>query len=110
MSHHRFNPEHLALTRREFLSRCGMGMGALSLGSLLQQSLAPSSQASTYMNPLAPHGSQFPGTAKRVIHLFMKEKTQNKRCISALDALRSESDRPLIDLIRRRLALPVEKD
>ena len=71
MSHHNFDPEHLALTRREFLSRCGMGMGALCLGSLLQQSLAPSAQASTYVNPLAPRGSQFPGTAKRVIHLFM---------------------------------------
>ncbi|HEV8543270.1 MAG TPA: DUF1501 domain-containing protein, partial [Verrucomicrobiae bacterium] len=72
MSHHRFNPEHLALTRREFLSRCGMGMGALSLGSMLLDSLVPSLQASTeYVNPLAPKAGQFPGTAKRVIHLFM---------------------------------------
>ena len=35
MSHHPFNPEHLSLTRREFLGRCGMGMGALSLASIL---------------------------------------------------------------------------
>ncbi|MEW6161056.1 MAG: twin-arginine translocation signal domain-containing protein, partial [Verrucomicrobiota bacterium] len=33
MQHHKLNPEHLALTRREFLSRCGMGMGALGLAS-----------------------------------------------------------------------------
>ncbi|HEX7860275.1 MAG TPA: DUF1501 domain-containing protein [Verrucomicrobiae bacterium] len=72
MSHHKFNPEHLALTRREFLSRCGMGMGALSLGALLQDSLGPSARASNaYVNPLSPRHSQFPGTAKRVIHLFM---------------------------------------
>src|SRR5688572_11220241 len=72
MSHHKFNPEHLALTRREFLSRCGMGMGALSLGALLQNSLGPSAQgASSYVNPLTPRSGQFPGTAKRVIHLFM---------------------------------------
>jgi hypothetical protein len=72
MPHHKFNPEHLALTRREFLNRCGMGFGALCLGTLLQESLGPSAQAATsYINPLAPRGGQFPGTAKRVIHLFM---------------------------------------
>ena len=72
MPHHKFNPEHLALTRREFLNRCGMGMGALSLASLLQNSIQPGAQAATsYVNPLSPRGGQFPGTAKRVIHLFM---------------------------------------
>ena len=64
MSHHKFNPEHLALTRREFLSRCGMGMGALSLGALLQNSLSPAAQAAgSYVNPLAARSGQFPGTA-----------------------------------------------
>src|SRR5687768_7718277 len=72
MSHHKFNPEHLALTRREFLTRCGMGMGALSLGALLQQSLGPQAQGATsYVNPMMPRAGQFPGRAKRVIHLFM---------------------------------------
>ncbi|HVK58015.1 MAG TPA: DUF1501 domain-containing protein [Candidatus Kapabacteria bacterium] len=72
MSHHKLNPEHLSLNRREFLNRCGMGMGALSLGALLQNSLAPSAQAANgYQNPLLAKGGQFPGTAKRVIHLFM---------------------------------------
>lgn len=70
MSHHAFNPEHLALTRREFLNRCGMGVGALGLGALL------SGQQQTwgepgYMSPLAPKAPQFPAKAKRVIHLFM---------------------------------------
>jgi hypothetical protein len=72
MPHHTFDPEHLALTRREFLSRCGMGMGALSLGALLRDSLAPSAQAATtYQNPMLPRGGHFPGKVKRVIHLFM---------------------------------------
>jgi hypothetical protein len=72
MPHHPFNPEHLALTRREFLSRCGMGMGALSLSALLSQSLSPAAQgAATYQNPMLPRGGHFPGTAKRIIHLFM---------------------------------------
>ena len=35
MNHHAPNPEHLVLTRRDFLHRCGMGMGALGLAGLL---------------------------------------------------------------------------
>ena len=73
MGHHPLNPEHLALTRREFLCRCGMGMGALSLGSLLGglNSLhAESAQPEGFINPLTPKAPHFPGTAKRVIHIF----------------------------------------
>jgi hypothetical protein len=72
MPHHPFNPEHLSLTRREFLGRCGMGMGALSLGTMLSNVLgseAPASQS--YSSPLTPRNPQFPGKAKRVIHIFM---------------------------------------
>jgi hypothetical protein len=58
------------LTRRQMLQRCGMGMGALALGSLLQQ--AGSAQAAgEAVNPLAVKNPHFPGKAKRVIHLFM---------------------------------------
>ena len=39
----------------------------------------------------------------------MKRARANKRRKAALAALRLDSDRALIDLIRRRLALPVEK-
>src|SRR5258708_23492139 len=72
MGHHKPNLEHLALTRREFLTRCGMGMGAVSLGGLFGNALAPNCCANTsYVSPLAPKSPQFPGKAKRVIHLFM---------------------------------------
>jgi hypothetical protein len=73
MNHHQPNLEHLALTRREFLTRCGMGMGALGLGALLGQlgSLAPSANAASMTSPLLPRAPHFPGKAKRVIHLFM---------------------------------------
>ena len=33
--HAHFQLEHLALTRRELLQRCGMGFGALALGNLI---------------------------------------------------------------------------
>jgi hypothetical protein len=39
----------------------------------------------------------------------VRKKNPNKRREKALEALRAESERALIDLIRRRLALPVEK-
>src|SRR3989442_32181 len=72
MGHHPINPEHLALTRREFLCRCGMGMGALSLTSLFGGfEFLNSAQANeAYTSPLAPKHPHFPGTAKRVIHIF----------------------------------------
>ena len=74
MNSHTFSLEHLALTRREFLSRCGMGMGSLGLASLLGGAgLAGSASAAEpgFTNPLAPRSPQFAGKAKRVIHLFM---------------------------------------
>jgi hypothetical protein len=68
MSHHAFNPEHLALTRRDFLRRCGMGMAGLGLAGLLGS--ISTGRAEDYVSPLAPKAPQFPGTAKRVIHIF----------------------------------------
>jgi hypothetical protein len=72
MSHHKFNPEHLALTRREFLNRCGMGMGTLGLGTLMQGALGPQAWGETgYASPLTPKQPHFAPKAKRIIHLFM---------------------------------------
>ncbi len=72
MKHHRLNPEHLVLTRREFLGRCGMGMGALGLAGLLGNlGLGNAAAAETGLTlPLAPKHPHFPAKAKRVIHIF----------------------------------------
>ena len=70
MRHHAPNPEHLALTRREFLHRCGMGMGALGLGGLLGNSISSAAASDGFTSPLIPKGPHFPGKAKRVIHIF----------------------------------------
>src|SRR4051812_15597446 len=74
MSHHRISLKDRLVTRRDFLHRCGMGMGALSLSTLLGQAgllggVARAEDAD--LNPLAPKSPHFPGKAKRVIHLFM---------------------------------------
>ena len=72
MNHHAPNPEHLALTRRDFLCRCGMGMGALGLTSLLGNlGFAGSANASeSFLSPLAPKVPHFAPKAKRIIHIF----------------------------------------
>jgi hypothetical protein len=57
------------ITRRWFFEQCGLGLGAIALGSLFRQNgwASPAALA----NPLAPKQPPFPGKAKRVIFLFM---------------------------------------
>src|SRR6516162_10294732 len=62
--------DHLLLSRREMLSRSGMGFAALGLAGLMASDQRLTA-AETAINPLAPRGPHFPGKAKRVIHLFM---------------------------------------
>lgn len=63
------------VTRREFLSRMGLGMGSLGLLTLLERSgaLMPAVQGMPVAGPgtpLAPKAPHFPATAKRVLHIF----------------------------------------
>jgi hypothetical protein len=61
----------LTCTRREWLNRTGMGMGALTLAMMMgglgtnQASAAPA-----VFSPLSPKKPQFPVKAKHVIHIF----------------------------------------
>ncbi len=62
-----------ALTRRQFLERCGMGFGALSLAGLTSMGLLPqltTQGADNMFAPLSPRHPHFPGKAKRVLHIF----------------------------------------
>ena len=65
LSEHRPSTPDYCFTRRQFLNRFGMGFGALSLAGLLGETAN-----ATNLSPTAPHASHFPGTAKRVIHIF----------------------------------------
>jgi hypothetical protein len=69
MKHHPTPPEHFFLTRRAFLSRCGMGFGWLGLASLLGPSSAVA-EVTRLDSPLAPRAPHFPARAKHVIHIF----------------------------------------
>jgi hypothetical protein len=69
-------PHHEILhTRRDFLRRGGAGFGAVALASLLGNTnvmAALGGSQGSVANPLAPKLPQLPGTAKRVIFLFME--------------------------------------
>jgi len=63
------------LTRRRFLNRVGMGLGALGLATMLDPGdLVGASEADAGAaaggNPLAPRRPPLPATAKAVIHIF----------------------------------------
>ena len=48
-----------------------MGLGALALGSIINEALGVETTGSAPLNPLTPKAPHFPAKAKRVIHLFM---------------------------------------
>ena len=70
----RATPAFLPSSRREFLGRFGLGVGAVGLAMLLdadqRRTLAADSSGPTAASPLAPKPPHFPGKAKRVLHIF----------------------------------------
>ena len=66
--------EDIIFTRREFLIRSGMGMGALSLASLFglnpYDANAATTTAGKVITPLSPRAPHFPVNAKSIIHIF----------------------------------------
>ena len=63
----RLHPEDLSYSRRAFLSRCGMGLGALGLASLLSEEGLGAAAAGTALSSSRTH---FPAKAQHVIHIF----------------------------------------
>ncbi|MEK0452013.1 MAG: hypothetical protein RL088_4281 [Verrucomicrobiota bacterium] len=67
--------DDVIFTRRQFLTRTGMGFGAMSLAALFginpfaegASALAPGGKS---LNPLLPKQPHFPAKAKHVIHIF----------------------------------------
>lgn len=59
------------LTRRAFLRRSGLGLGAMALGSLLTESLLAAASPRELRNPLTARPPHFSPRAKRVIYLHM---------------------------------------
>ncbi len=84
----------LPLTRREFLSRSGMGLAGLGLAGLLQSEGLLAAPAAS-INPLAPKPPHFPAKARRVIHLFMNGGPSHLDTFDPKPALARYAGRPL---------------
>src|SRR5439155_16148062 len=95
--HHQPSPRDLCLTRRHFLTRCGMGMGAMSLAALFGDPslLLPSARATANSNPLSPKTPQFPAKAKRVIHFFLNGGPSHVDTVDPKPALDKYANKPL---------------
>src|SRR5438045_252863 len=66
---HTARPEDFLVTRRQFLNRFGMGLGALGLAALMGEELGGTVRAAE-LNPLSPKMPPFAAKAKRVVHIF----------------------------------------
>lgn len=88
--------QQLFTTRREILCRCGMGLGAVALTSILGEtgwlSAAPSVAVA---NPLAPKNPPFPARATRVLHLFMNGGPSHIDTFDPKPALQKYAGKPL---------------
>ena len=93
------------LSRRELLSRCGMGLGALGFASLLGDAgllnatlaRAAGSPAELAANPLAPRAGHFPARAKRVVHFFLNGGPSHVDTFDPKPALEKYAGQPLPD-------------
>jgi hypothetical protein len=93
---HKPQLEHAFLTRRDFLSRCGMGFGALSLAGLMGEGgLLLPADAAEAANPLIPKAPQFPAKAKRVIHFFLNGGASHVDTFDPKPALERYAGKPL---------------
>lgn len=95
MSHHKPSLDDLAFTRRDFLSKCGMGMAGLSLGAFFGPVLSPNAQADTISSPMLPKLPQFAGKAKHVIHVFLNGGASHVDTFDPKPALEKYAGKPL---------------
>src|SRR5690349_6345798 len=60
------------VTRRQFFSRCGMGLGSIALASLMDEGVAKAATPAMKLgNPLELKAGHFGVKAKTIIYLFM---------------------------------------
>src|SRR5688572_5557980 len=85
------NDAALLTSRREFLCRCGMGMGALSLAEFFSTAGANAEP----LNPLTPRAPHFAPRAKRVIHFFLNGGASHVDTFDPKPKLQEYAGKPL---------------
>ena len=97
-----WNPHRPALSRRDFLTRTGLGLGALSLQTLGDPAAAtgtldgPASLASlASLSPLAPKPPHFAPKARRVVHFFLNGGPSQVDTFDPKPALAKYAGQPL---------------
>jgi hypothetical protein len=94
-----WNPHRPALSRRDFLTRTGLGLGALSLQTLGDPAAASgtldglTSMAS--LSPLAPKPPHFAPKARRVVHFFLNGGPSQVDTFDPKPALAKYAGQPL---------------
>jgi len=81
-----------ALSRRDFLARAGLGLGAISLGALAQ---------TPFPSPLRAHAPHFAPKAKRIIHFFLNGGPSQVDTFDPKPALAKYAGQPLPGEYRR---------
>jgi Protein of unknown function (DUF1501) len=86
----------LNTTRRHFFARCGIGLGAMALGELLDRGKARGAEAGVpLLNPLAPKAGHFAPRAKSVIYLFMAGGPSQLELFDFKPELQEFNDQPI---------------
>ena len=79
-----------AISRRDFLCRCGMGMGAVGLANTIATAFGADAA-----NSLAAHAPHFAPKAKRVIHFFLNGGPSHVDTFDPKPALAKYAGQPL---------------
>jgi hypothetical protein len=94
LCNNRMRPEEVLSSRRQFLARCGMGLGALGLASLLsEEAIAAATGVAAGVKP-----THFPAKAKHVIHIFAQGAPSHIDTWDPKPALAKYEDQNLPDL------------
>src|ERR1051326_3137470 len=94
LCNNRMRPEDVLCSRRQFLARCGLGLGALGLASLLSEdAIAAATGAANGVK-----ATHFPAKAKHVIHIFAQGAPSHIDTWDPKPALAKYEDQTLPDL------------
>ena len=91
----RFQSGGLFQTRRDFLTRLGMGFGAVACTQLLETTAAADASPALPSGPLSPKAPPLPAKVKRVVHFFLNGGPSHLDTFDPKPALAKYAGKPL---------------